>query len=221
MKKCLKCNQLFMFDDDLAHCPNCGSKLKDIDEVDCFCSKCGEKLGAEAKFCPICGTPANNQIKQEQVLSRKPDMVNQSVQTNEYRRNVPNVTAKSSNKYFSFTGRLNRKPYIIRNIILNIIISLFGLMLYDSMEQLFERGSERDLEMFIVGAALCFAVSIVISISWFSLAIRRCHDLNKSGWFILLAFIPFVNIGIFIYLIFAKGTIGRNLFGEDPLENKF
>ncbi len=36
--------------------------------------------------------------------------------------------------------------------------------------------------------------------------IRRCHDLGKSGWFILLLLIPFVGFFIALYLWFAPGV---------------
>lgn len=42
-----------------------------------------------------------------------------------------------------------------------------------------------------------------------AVAVRRMHDINKSGWFIL---IPFYNI----YLFCIDGTRGENAYGEDP-----
>lgn len=51
----------------------------------------------------------------------------------------------------------------------------------------------------------------------FCLNIKRLHDLDKSGWFLLLNLIPIVNWGLSIYLLFFKGTEGPNRFGADPL----
>jgi uncharacterized membrane protein YhaH (DUF805 family) len=50
-----------------------------------------------------------------------------------------------------------------------------------------------------------------------SVAVRRLHDTNRSGWLILLGLIPLV--GGIILLVFAcqRGTIGPNRFGDDPL----
>ena len=51
-----------------------------------------------------------------------------------------------------------------------------------------------------------------------SLAIRRFHDINKSGWYILL---PFTIIGIIPYYYFTsfvKGSSGENKYGTNPLE---
>ena len=49
-----------------------------------------------------------------------------------------------------------------------------------------------------------------------AVTIRRLHDQDKSGWFILLGLIPIV--GPFIVLIFycIEGTRGPNRFGPDP-----
>lgn len=50
--------------------------------------------------------------------------------------------------------------------------------------------------------------------------VRRFHDQDKSGWFILFAFIPYV--GGFLLLIFMalRGTEGENRFGPDPYEDQ-
>ncbi|MNL84287.1 Inner membrane protein YhaI [compost metagenome] len=40
-------------------------------------------------------------------------------------------------------------------------------------------------------------------------AIRRMHDVDKSGWHIL---IPFYNL----YLFCKEGTAGMNQYGADP-----
>jgi uncharacterized membrane protein YhaH (DUF805 family) len=49
------------------------------------------------------------------------------------------------------------------------------------------------------------------------LMIRRVHDLGKSGYFVIIAFLPVIGIVFSIYLLFAQGQIGRNEYGEDPL----
>ena len=49
------------------------------------------------------------------------------------------------------------------------------------------------------------------------LMIRRLHDVGLSGYFCLAAFIPFVNLGLILYLLFKQGTVGDNAYGPDPL----
>jgi len=46
--------------------------------------------------------------------------------------------------------------------------------------------------------------------------VRRFHDQDKSGWFVLLALIPLVgSIAVFVFML-LEGTKGPNRFGEDP-----
>jgi hypothetical protein len=53
---------------------------------------------------------------------------------------------------------------------------------------------------------------------WFTIAqdVKRLHDVDKSGWFLLLALIPIVNFILGLYMLFADGTVGPNRYGADP-----
>ena len=72
------------------------------------------------------------------------------------------------------------------------------------------------------GAALpvmCISeiVIFVIVASIITVSVKRFHDLDKSGWYYLLALIPFVGgLIIFVYCGFIKGTTGPNKYGDDP-----
>ena len=50
---------------------------------------------------------------------------------------------------------------------------------------------------------------------YFPLAVRRLHDFNVSGWWILISFIPCGQLIVF-WLMFKKGTEGLNNYGEEP-----
>jgi uncharacterized membrane protein YhaH (DUF805 family) len=50
-----------------------------------------------------------------------------------------------------------------------------------------------------------------------AVAIRRLHDLDRTGWWILLSLIPIVGWIILIIWDCTKGTNGPNRFGPDPL----
>lgn len=47
------------------------------------------------------------------------------------------------------------------------------------------------------------------------LGIRRCHDLDRSGWFYLLMFIPIIDFFVALYLLFAQDP-GPNQYCADP-----
>ena len=50
-----------------------------------------------------------------------------------------------------------------------------------------------------------------------AIAIRRLHDLDRTGWWILLGFIPLIGWIILLIWYVTKGTDGPNRFGPDPL----
>ena len=49
-----------------------------------------------------------------------------------------------------------------------------------------------------------------------AVAVRRLHDINKSGWYILIGFIPFVGGIILLIWAVKEGDKGANQFGPDP-----
>jgi uncharacterized membrane protein YhaH (DUF805 family) len=46
--------------------------------------------------------------------------------------------------------------------------------------------------------------------------VRRLHDQDKSGWLILLSFIPYIGGLILLVLMLIDGTPGANRYGPDP-----
>jgi len=50
-----------------------------------------------------------------------------------------------------------------------------------------------------------------------SVTIRRLHDRNRSGWWLLLHLIPLLGTLILLIWTTLKGTEGENDFGPDPL----
>lgn len=46
-------------------------------------------------------------------------------------------------------------------------------------------------------------------------AVRRLHDQDRSGWFVLLGLIPLIGIVLLVFM-FLEGTKGANQYGPDP-----
>ena len=105
-------------------------------------------------------------------------------------------------KYATFSGRATRAEFwyfMLFNIIVTIILSfvdeIFGTTFPES----------------ILGLFGTIYTLIALLPSW-ALAVRRLHDINKSGWWILLSLIPI--IGGFILLIFyCIDSKGNNEYG--------
>lgn len=108
--------------------------------------------------------------------------------------------------FFTFDGRLNRRPYILRFLLRNAIIWCLGLII----AAFFTPGGT----MFEI---LAFALTFIAALSCLSLYVRRLHDLDHGPLMVLLAFIPLISFFFAIYLMFFRGTIGPNSYGPDPL----
>ena len=110
--------------------------------------------------------------------------------------NYTNTLRNDTDKIFTTKGRLNRKAYFMHTL------KLIGLMIVGAI-----------LAQFLIGVPILIATWV----GSYMISIRRLHDLNKSGWWVLLYLIPYVNLIFGLYLLFAPGTHGYNRYGEDPL----
>ena len=117
---------------------------------------------------------------------------------------------------FSFSGRIRRIEYFLSGLIVALIVCVIILL---SALLWIIPASDSNLSLGIgatVGSLFgCFVWGAII---WFSLAqgVKRLHDLDKSGWLILLCFIPVVGWIFALYMLFADGTVGPNRYGDDP-----
>jgi uncharacterized membrane protein YhaH (DUF805 family) len=121
------------------------------------------------------------------------------------------------NLLFGFQGRANRaKFWLVALGIVVVELILFGIL--GSSVSMSADPQEAMANMGPV-ANLAIIVFIVVA-TWISVAvgIKRFHDRNKTGWWVLIAFVPI--IGGLWYLIecgFLRGTAGPNNYGPDPL----
>lgn len=113
--------------------------------------------------------------------------------------------------FFTSKGRLNRKSYIYRSLFLSLVLCVvqgvltFATNTIDALELLF--------------AVVAFGFSLFSFVSNIMMDVRRLHDLDLSGWWMLLMLVPLVNIFFALYMLFFKGTDGPNQYGEDPLQS--
>lgn len=61
---------------------------------------------------------------------------------------------------------------------------------------------------------LVFALAIILPS--LSVAIRRLHDTDRSGWWVCLGLIPLIGTIILLIWYASDGTAGANRFGPDP-----
>lgn len=100
--------------------------------------------------------------------------------------------------WFSTSGRVNRRPYFFGAMAAAVVLKGYELV-----------PPEFDL--------YCIPVVLVAFYVAVALGIKRCHDRGRTGWFMLVNFIPLLNFWPMIELTFFKGTEGENKYGPDPL----
>lgn len=101
-------------------------------------------------------------------------------------------------KYATFTGRARRKEYWM--FVLFYVLIAVGLALVDALLGTGFLGSIFVLAMIIPSVAA---------------AVRRLHDTGRSGWWMLLGFIPLVGL-VLIYFLVLDSDPGDNAYGSNP-----
>jgi uncharacterized membrane protein YhaH (DUF805 family) len=54
-----------------------------------------------------------------------------------------------------------------------------------------------------------------------AIGVRRLHDIDRTGWWILISFIPLIGFILLLVWFATKGNDGPNRFGPDPLADPF
>ena len=102
-------------------------------------------------------------------------------------------------KYFVFQGRASRSEYWWFQLIVSpsYFISTF---------------LENEISYLFLGITLFTLIPAI------SVGVRRLHDTNRSGFFLLISFIPFIGGLVLLFFLIPVGTKGKNRFGPDPLK---
>jgi uncharacterized membrane protein YhaH (DUF805 family) len=112
-------------------------------------------------------------------------------------------------RYAEFNGRARRMEYWMFMLIHSIIVLVLciGVLGFGILKQP------------IVGAAsylLLAAYSLAVLIPGLAVNVRRLHDTDKSGWWILICLVPAVGGVLLLVFTVLDGTYGRNQYGPDP-----
>jgi uncharacterized membrane protein YhaH (DUF805 family) len=109
-------------------------------------------------------------------------------------------------KYAVFSGRARRAEFwyfVLFNLIVAIVLALIDTLL----------GTTTGVSSFGILSGL---YSLAVLIPTLALWVRRLHDIDRTGWWVLINLIPL--IGTIVLLVFAltPGTPGSNQYGPDP-----
>ena len=108
-------------------------------------------------------------------------------------------------KYAEFNGRARRKEYWMF-FLFNLLISI-GLSIIDMMT-----GTVNQWGLGLLSGLYGLAV-LVPSIA---VAVRRLHDTDRSGWWLLISLIPLIGVIVLLVFLLLDGTPGDNKYGASP-----
>jgi uncharacterized membrane protein YhaH (DUF805 family) len=103
-------------------------------------------------------------------------------------------------RFAQFTGRAGRAEYwwfFLANLIVALILAALS------------RAS-------IIFTILYVVYSLAVLIPSIAVGIRRLHDTNKSGWWMLLYLVPVVGFIVLLVFFVMEGTPGPNQYGPPP-----
>ena len=121
------------------------------------------------------------------------------------------------NRYAKFNGRARRKEYWMFQLFCNIFLILIclvasiGLFIYNT-------GEFPLLGRILMGTGgilfVIFAFGLIIP--GLAVTIRRLHDIDKSGWWILVCAIPYIGPLVLFVFCCLDSPSGTNKYGPNP-----
>jgi uncharacterized membrane protein YhaH (DUF805 family) len=105
--------------------------------------------------------------------------------------------------YVNFSGRAPRSEYwywVLFGVLVTIVAAILDGAIFP------------DIEPSPLGAV----TSVILFLPGLAMAVRRLHDIDRTGWWLL---ITLTIVGIILLIVWAcmRGTAGSNRFGTDPL----
>lgn len=108
-------------------------------------------------------------------------------------------------KYAVFSGRARRREFwmfALFNFLISLVLAIVDAIIGTD----YGRG----------GGLLQTIYGLAVLIPSIAVGIRRLHDTDRSGWWILIALVPCVGFIVLLIFYIQHGTRGANRFGPDP-----
>ena len=124
-----------------------------------------------------------------------------------------NYYLKVLQNYTTFSGRARRSEYWYF-VLFNMIFAITAMIIDNVLGTTFKMGYGVSLPYGYV----YLLYILVVMIPSLAVAVRRLHDVGKSGWFFLIALIPIIG-SIWLLVLLATDSIqGDNKYGSNPKE---
>ena len=165
---------------------------------------------------PSAAAPAQGQVWQQQVPAWQPqaqawqphDAAWQSVTPAGL--SMTEAVQRCLRKYVDFSGRASRSEYWWFLLAMNLALLTVGLVAA-LVAGIVSENTETALG---VGYAVYLLGTLGLFLPALGVSIRRLHDTDKSGAFVLLGLIPYVGVIIVLVLMAMQGTPWPNRYGQ-------
>lgn len=115
---------------------------------------------------------------------------------------------KCLKNYANFNGRARRKEYWMFTLFYALLyLPVYAITMFATSQEM--------LTLALIANLLMMVIAFGLLLPALAVQVRRLHDINKSGWWILLGFVPLANFAL-LYFTLKEGDKGENLYGPDP-----
>jgi uncharacterized membrane protein YhaH (DUF805 family) len=113
---------------------------------------------------------------------------------------------KVMKQYVDFNGRARRTEYWMF-VLFNLIFALAAIVIDNVIGTAMEG----------VGYGPIYGIyALATFLPGLAVAVRRLHDVGKSGWYILMAFIPLIGAILLLVKLVQNSQEGTNEYGPNP-----
>lgn len=115
-------------------------------------------------------------------------------------------------KYAVFTGRARRKEFWVFHLVNGAICLVLGGLLALSANAI----TSEPVTAIRLVAGLIGLYMLAIFIPSLAVSVRRLHDINFSGWWLLIALVPLGGVALLIFYLLDSNP-GANRYGPNPM----
>lgn len=213
MRTCIKCGNVIE-NDNAKFCKKCGTPLTPINKTVANTSQTDVSKSTDSSYDGgiSLGTgiynpspePTKNEAASFVQNHSKHYDTSSAYRRNDGNRNMIWAIKSCFKKYATFSGRASRSEYwyfaLFNNMLIWIPIILAFIIDHD-----------------IVSPILCVAALLYILavfIPGLAVAVRRLHDIGKSGSYYFISFIPYIGAFILLYFFCKPSEKGENMYGK-------
>ena len=156
------------------------------------CPTCGSETPDDAQFCGRCGT---NLISDEASVGAELPIVG-----------FGEAVSRGFRNYATFSGRATRAEswwWVLFTVLAGLALAAVDTV-------------TGTMGMFGDSGLLGFFFELGTLVPSLALGARRLHDINRSGWWLLLLFVLVIGWIVLILWAIKRGDKGPNKYGPDP-----